>query len=267
MRPCIDALESRCLLSSTLGTSPMPPGQGPTAGVVTPSASNITIAQPTLRTTYIGGERLRLVGWATGAHNRLLPAGNYHWSVVLHTPSGSHRLGGVANKRIAGVRIPTGADGDPGQTITVTLATKDSSGDVQRKTVTLKPRIVRFNAAASVPGLRVKVDGVAPDGPMDSAAGMTRMVVAPRSQVVEGMTYVFDRWSDGGGRRHRADVGMGGQSVVAIYKAHSVDTTPPPIDTGTGTSGTGTGSSSTGATVGQMDERELGLFSTKPILE
>jgi hypothetical protein len=86
-------------------------------------------------------------------------------------------------------------------------------------TAAYRPVKAQVRVRTSPEGLEVEVGGERTPGfRADLKVGSTVELAAPARQTVDGVTYVFVKWSDGGARVHRVTVGAERVSVRAVYR-------------------------------------------------
>jgi len=91
------------------------------------------------------------------------------------------------------------------------------------------------SVTSSPVGLIVNIDGQPKrtQSTFTGVAGVQRLLTAPTSQTLNGKTWVFDNWSDGGAREHTITTPSVNTTISAVYRLNA------------GTVGTGTGLSAT----------------------
>jgi len=87
------------------------------------------------------------------------------------------------------------------------------------------PEVVEVGLASDPPGVPLTFDGEPGSaGPFKLIAGGTAAVSAPATAIVDGISYVFSGWSDGGARVHDF-TGLESETLTATYEAAGA--TPP----------------------------------------
>ena len=170
----------------------------PVAVIDTPSAS----------LTWRVGQTIHFSGHATDAQDGRLPASKLRWSVILHhcfTQLNCHThliqtFTGVASGTV------TAPDHDYPCWLELRLTATDSGGLRSRTSVRLNPRTVVLTFTTSHPGVNLKlgVNSTARLAPFSTTVvvGSNNSVSAPSPQTVNGLTYLFSSWSDGGAQSH-----------------------------------------------------------------
>ena len=189
------------------------------------------IFMPSADTFVAGGSKLFFGGNASDAEDGFIPTRSFTWTLSRVRADGTARvLRTVRDVRSGRLRIPGGGNADPNVVFRLTLAVTDSTGLTGTTSVDLKPQVAPLNVLTTFPGLKISVDGVLRDpGAIPSMVGMARTVSAPVRQVINGNTYIFERWTDGGARTHRVRIGPGGGFVVPIYRLASPAGAPAPL--------------------------------------
>ena len=181
-----------------------------TSVAITPGASppTATIASPGTSLRWAVGEEITFSGQATDADGTVLPDSTLTWQVVLHhciagneaSDCHQHPLQSFAGVASGSFAAP---EHDYPAFLELKLTATAPSGLTDTEVVRLDPRTVELRFATSPPGLAVAAGGDATQTPFTLTAieGMPITVTAPM-QTVEGVTYRFQSWSDGGEATH-----------------------------------------------------------------
>lgn len=210
------------------------------AATSNPAALNVTsgaaplpsITAPADGLLFSAGETIVYSGTATDAEDGVLSASAFTWRVDYLTGDILRPLVAPTSGSTNGTfSIPTLTP----YTATdvryrVTLTVTDSSGLSAATSVDLLPRTASVSLATNVPGLRLAVDGqpvMAPSG-FTGVVGFERLLGAPPTQIINGLTYEFASWSDGGGAEHSINTPATDTTYVATYQAIDDGSTNPP---------------------------------------
>jgi uncharacterized repeat protein (TIGR02543 family) len=89
------------------------------------------------------------------------------------------------------------------------------------------PQKTNLSLQTEPAGLSVSIDGSPVQAPFASPTivGIQRTLFAPATQVLGGVTYVFDGWSDGGAASHNVIIPSGNVTYTARYKVSTQTTT------------------------------------------
>ena len=98
-----------------------------------------------------------------------------------------------------------------GSHLYLTATVTDAQGATGSRTVQLDPQLVTLTLAVKPRRLQIASVG-------QLVMGSTVSIVAPRSQVKNGVRWVFARWTDGGARRHDVTVWDPQVQITAVYK-------------------------------------------------
>ena len=101
----------------------------------------------------------------------------------------------------------------------VELTVTDSGGLSDAESVEIHPRTAVLGLESSPAGLELKANdsSLGSGNPMVTViAGSTNTVIAPSPQVLDGVRYVFESWSDGGAAAHDVRVGQS-ETLTATY--------------------------------------------------
>ena len=205
------------------------------AGNTPPSA---TITTPTASRTWKVGDTVAFSGSATDSEQGTLPASALSWELILHhcsTPTSCHTHPIQTFSSVASGSF-TAPDHSYPSYLELKLTATDAGSLTDTETVRLDPVTVNLTIATSPAGLQVSLNGET------SAAPMVRTLIqnsvnslsAPSPQSLNGSTYVFSSWSDGGARSHNITA-----TATATYTATFVLANPD-VTVNDGTVGTGT---------------------------
>jgi hypothetical protein len=166
-------------------------------------------------------------GNATDAEDGNLPASAYTWQVDLLHEGHVHPGAPIAGVKTGTLTIPTsGHDFSGNVRYRITLTVTDSTGLTSSTSTTIYPQKVNLDFTSTPAGATVYLDGIAHTGPFtyDTVKGFQHTISAP-DQTVNGTSYKFTSWSDGGAQTHVVTVPDGGEALSANFTA--VATAPP----------------------------------------
>jgi hypothetical protein len=173
------------------------------------------------------GDPISFTGHANDPEQGQLPASALTWRLVMqHCPSNCH-----THPIQTWTGVSSGSFNAPDHEypsyLELELTATDSGGATGTTTLRLDPRTVVLTFASSPTGLQLAVNGVS------SAASFTRTVIvgstntlsAATPQDLNGTSYAFASWSDGGAQTHN----IVAPATPATYTAtYSTTGTPPP---------------------------------------
>jgi glucose/arabinose dehydrogenase len=185
----------------------------------TPPAATITA--PTSNLTWAVGDPIAFDGSATDPQNGTLPPSALSWSLILHhCPSNcdTHVIQDFKGVRSGSFNAP---DHDYPAYLELRLTATDSGGLKDTQTVRLDPKTVQLSLKSSPPALSLTLNAVSARAPF------TRTVIlksgnalsAPASQTLNGTTYAFQSWSDGGAATHSVTA-TNSATYTASYQSH-----------------------------------------------
>jgi glucose/arabinose dehydrogenase len=198
-----------------------------TAGNTPPTA---TILAPSASLTWRVGDVINFSGSGTDPQDGSLPASALSWSLILnHCPSTCHThplqdFVGVASGSF------TAPDHEYPSSLELVLTATDSGGLTSTASVTLQPQTVDLTFATSPSGLQLVLNGGSAATPFTRTviAGSNNSVSAPSPQPLNGNSYAFASWSDGGAQTHNITA-TAATTYTATYLAPPRNTNPPAI--------------------------------------
>ena len=172
-----------------------------TVGNTPPTA---TINAPSGSLMWRVGDVINFSGSGTDPQDGTLPASALSWSLILnHCPSNCHShplqdFVGVASGSF------TAPDHEYPSSLELVLTATDSGGLTSTASVTLQPQTVNLTFATSPSGLQLVLNGGSAATPFTRTviAGSTNTISAPSPQTLNGNSYAFASWSDGGAQTH-----------------------------------------------------------------
>jgi glucose/arabinose dehydrogenase len=212
------------------------------SGSVTSNAATLTvtdsgvptasISSPASGALFRAGETISYSGEAIDPDDGTLPAGAFTWQVDYITAGILRPLvAPTTGSRSGSFTVPTltpytGTD----VLYRVTLTVRDSSGLTHTTSRDLLPRTSAVGLATNVPGLRLALDGqpVAAPSSFTGVEGFERLLGAPATHTVNGVTYAFESWSDGGAAEHGINTPADDTVFTAIYRALDDGSENPP---------------------------------------
>jgi glucose/arabinose dehydrogenase len=208
------------------------------AGTATSAAATLTVTSnrapsaavtsPAAGTLYSGGQSFTFTGSGTDPEDGSLPASAFTWEIEFHHADHVHPFvqPTTGSKSIA-FTIPTTGEVSADVSYLIHLTVKDSKGLSDTVTYELKPRKATMTIAASVAGLKLTLDGqpFTSSQTVTGVTGIRRTLSAPASQTLNGTTYQFVSWSDGGAATHTISTPSSNKTYTATYRAAGGTTT------------------------------------------
>jgi len=179
------------------------------------------ITSPLSGGTFVVGQQISFAGSATDLEDGALPASAFSWEVRYTTGAVTRppilQTSGVTGGDFTAVVTPAHRGVDV--TYEVVLTVTDSAGTTRTVINTLAPIVANVTLATNVSGLSVAWDGTtfAANFTFASIVGREWSIGADASQVVDGQTYHFQSWSDGGAAIHPITVLASDTTFTATY--------------------------------------------------
>lgn len=182
-----------------------------------------TIATPAASLKWKVGDTISFSGSATDAEDGTLPASALQWSLVLMhanliNPSNVHEH---VVSSFSGVSSGTfvAPDHEYPSWLELRLSATDSSGQVTTITRRIDPLTINLTLAANVAGATMVFNDEFVSTPTTRTwiAGATATISAPAQVVVNGQTWVFTGWSNGGTRTQTISAPAVNTTLTANY--------------------------------------------------
>jgi hypothetical protein len=192
------------------------------------------IDSPTATLNWAVGDPISFSGHATDPEDGTLGASSLSWSLIIHhcppapAPCHTHDIQTFAGVANGAFNAP---DHDYPSWLELRLTATDSGNASATTSVRLDPKTVNLDFASVPPGLTLNV------GSSGSVTPFTRTVIvssinsisAPLSQTLNGTTYQFVSWTDGGAATHNITAPATSATYTARYKAPPVNTAAPTV--------------------------------------
>jgi glucose/arabinose dehydrogenase len=179
-----------------------------------------TIITPATGTKYDAGDTISFSGSATDVQDGTLPNSAFKWTILLHHNTHTHPFLEFDGVKTGSFIIPRISETSDDVWYRIYLTVKDSTGLSHLSTRDVLPNKATITLNTSIPGMQVLLDGQPRTTPSSfvGVVGITRNLQVPLEQVLNGNTYRFDSWSDGGTASHDIDT----PSVATTYTAKYV---------------------------------------------
>ena len=212
----------RVVVSNSVGTAAS--GEA-TLTVLNNQLPVATITSPAAGTTYKGGDLISFAGTGTDTEDGALPASAFTWKVDLYhydTPAHTHPvLEASSGSQTGSFTIPTQMETSPNVLFRIYLTVVDSRGATNTVSRDINPITSTTTLASSPAGLTLKLDGSAAVAPFSfkGVSGIQRAIEAVSPQTLNGVTYTFASWSDGGAQVHTLATPGSNSTLTATFTA------------------------------------------------
>ena len=216
-----DGAAFRCVVSNAYGTAASNPAYLHISSDDPPTG---TITSPANGTLYAAGDTIQFAGTATDPEDGNLPASAFSWTIVFHHDTHTHPFLGPSNGvRSGSFTIPNEGEKAANVWYRIHLTVTDSASQTQTSFRDVRPWTAILSLATSPPGLRVSLDGQPVTTPISvtSVVGMHRTLGALSPQTLNGTTYQFSSWSDGGAATHTINSPAANTTYTAAYQVVS----------------------------------------------
>jgi hypothetical protein len=193
-----------------------------TLSVTTDKPPTAQILTPIQGTTYFGGMVVNYSGSASDFEDGDLPASAFTWQVDFHHDTHIHPFVAATTGRKTGTfTIPKRGETSSNVYYILTLKVIDSAGLTKTIVRNILPQKAKMTFATQPAGLKISLDGgssrITPFT-VTGVVGIIRSIAAPTPQTLNGSSYIFQAWSDGGARSHEIST----PSVDTTYTANFI---------------------------------------------
>jgi len=179
------------------------------------------ILTPAQGTTYFGGMVVNYSGSASDFEDGDLPASAFTWQVDFHHNTHIHPfIAATTGSKTGTFTIPNRGETSSNVFYRLILKVEDSAGLTYTVSRDILPRRANMTFATNPAGLRIALDGQNRMTPftVTGVVGIKRAIAAPSPQTLNGLSYVFQSWSDGGAISHEIST----SSVNTTYTANFI---------------------------------------------
>ncbi len=165
----------------------------------------IELPKPTM--TWGVGQKITLIGSALNSNENKLTGLALYWSIrIAHCPTGPENCHKHPLQVFAGLKEGSflAPEHDYPSYIEITLRATDKRGLAASKTIQIDPRTVQLSMSSNPPGIPLTAGLLSKPSPFALTAieGSHVPISAPQTVQVNGHTYTWQSWSDGGARTH-----------------------------------------------------------------
>lgn len=181
----------------------------------------VTVSAPADRSTYRDGVAVPLRGSATDADDGAMTGSALRWEIVLQHGLHQHPLSAASG---AESQFTPLTEHDADSHYLITLTATDSGGLSASRTVRIDPETVQITLTSNPPGALISYDGVERVAPFvtRAAIGFRAPVNAADTLTVDGASWVFRSWSDGGAQGHTIVIPASDATYTATYAKDTV---------------------------------------------
>ena len=229
-----DGADFRVVVTNPHGTAT---SNAATLNVTTNVPPTGVIHEPVAGTAYSGGEQISFRGTASDPEDGTLSSSRFTWWVDFHHEDHVHpHLPEDSGSRTGEFAAPTAGEVSADVWFRIYLRVRDGDGLTHTTYRDVVPRTADITLASDVPGIKLVLDGQPVGAPYTTTGvtGVVRNLGAPSPQTVDGRTYEFVSWSDGGGASHSVSTPAAATTYTASYRQLLVPGGPVFPDPGAG---------------------------------
>lgn len=179
------------------------------------------IQTPASTLTYAANQTINFSGTASDPDEGALAASQFSWMVYLVHNTHEHQFAGPFDGVTSGsFFVPPNGHVENNHHYRIELTVTDSQGLATKTSREVFPQISTVTLASNIAGLSLALDGQPFATPFSSGSlvGATRALSAPATQTVNGSTYQFVSWSDGGAATHDVTIASTNRTYTATYQ-------------------------------------------------
>lgn len=179
----------------------------------------ITIGEPANNSNYNAGDTIHYTAFAQDGAGFDINDANISTEVLFHHNTHTHPFLGPIIGRQGTFTIPTTGEAAADTYFEIKATATDDNGLQSTAIVNVYPNKKNLNLGTNVTGAKIFLDGVptVTNQVIQSVVGFTREVSAPLLQIVNGILYQFDYWSDGGFIKHFVTIPSADTEITAYF--------------------------------------------------
>jgi glucose/arabinose dehydrogenase len=195
----------------------------------------VTITKPTPSEQWSVGDLVKLDGKGVDSKGEITEPLPYYWVTrMAHCPDPANPTACHVHplETFSGIRRPEfiAPQHDYPSYIEILLRVSSSRGLSGTATLKFQPQTVNLSMTSNPPGIPLLAATTEAPSPFSVPAidGSEILISAPATALIDGKTYTFSSWSDGGPRAHPILVTPGQTSYTASYTTPGGEDPPPP---------------------------------------
>lgn len=199
-------------------------GTNPTRAVTSvPEATSIqaVINIPADGAKYNAGDNINYEGTATDSRDGLIPASAFRWKVETVHNDHTHPFADWSTGSKTG-SFKTGVTGEaePSIKYRIFLSVTNSRNETKEVVRDVLPNTAVMDFVSEPNGIELTIDGQPRKTPfaVEGVVGFEREIGAKSTVEIDGRTFTFDSWSDGGQAVHKIKTPANKTTYRAIYK-------------------------------------------------
>src|SRR5688500_18247691 len=185
-------------------------------------APTATITSPAAGTTFRAGDTINYSGTGTDPEDGTLGGARFTWQVDYYTNGLARPFVAATTGSTSGSFVvpTTGVYKRPDVFYRIILTVRDSGGRTHTVTRDVQPVTATVTLATNVPGLQLALEGQPMAAPFSfgSVVNFQREIGAPTPQTVNGTSYEFVGWSDGGAVTHTINTPATDTTYTATFR-------------------------------------------------
>ncbi|CAN5873419.1 hypothetical protein BH23PLA1_BH23PLA1_14030 [soil metagenome] len=185
------------------------------------SAPTIHILSPSPEQRYVAGQTYSFSALAFAGDGISLNTDALTWRIHFHHDNHFHPFMPPTSGISAGsLTVPSIGETDANVWFRIHVRAVDEHGLVSETSRDLFPTTAQITVQTSPPGLRLNLDDRPMSTPLvfEGVAGVLRVLVAPETLEINGLTWVFDSWSHGGPIRQTIVTPERDSTFTAVYR-------------------------------------------------
>jgi PKD repeat protein/glucose/arabinose dehydrogenase len=175
--------------------------------------------------TWTVGQVIAFAGHATDPDEGTLPPSGLSWTLIIHHCPISCHIHIVQSWTGVDSGSFAAPDHEYPSYLELKLTATDSGGLQSVTSVLLYPQTVQLGFQSKPKGLQLTAGTITKTAPFRQKfiIGSNVTITAISPQTIQGKTYVFDHWSDGGAQTHAIVAGTGPTTYQAFFVRQSLD--------------------------------------------
>lgn len=180
----------------------------------------VTIATPNEGDTYRAGDTITYQAFAIDGAGFDINDAAIKTDIIFHHDTHIHPFIDDLIGRNNSFTIPTTGETSPNTWYEIQVSVTDSSGLTTKLSRNIYPVKSSITVNSNVPGLTFLLDGVPTltNSTIQGVSGFVREISAPATQILNGVVYAFESWSNGADPRQNVSFKDMAQTLIANFQ-------------------------------------------------
>lgn len=181
------------------------------------------IDSPAQDAKYKGGETINYSGSGKDTNGNDLPPDAFTWELIFNHPNSISTVWTRTNSTSGSFTVPTTGETSPQEFYRLKLTVTDETGTKKTEQRDIYPHLTTLTLNTEPEGLIINVDGEPAASTFEAVEGKVRTLEAVTPQELNGITYNFSSWSQGGDASQAVTVPQNDVTYTAVFVTENLE--------------------------------------------